>query len=211
MEDSHPTLRYFTGLFIIVLVAVLIWLFFYSGVFTSQKILKQTESTDVPVSQTTTEGPLVVLDTNFGEIIIRLAPEAAPQTAANFAKLVSQKFFDGLTFHRIIPGFVIQGGDPKGDGTGGPGYTVPAEIELTHKKGAVAMARLPDEVNPERVSSGSQFYIALQDLPMLDGQYTVFGEITEGFDVIEKIAQAQTGAMDKPLEEVIIKKAYIVN
>jgi len=152
---------------------------------------------------------LVILETSFGNIKIKLDYNSASKTSANFEKLVKEKFYDGLTFHRIIPGFVIQGGDPKGDGTGGPGYTVPAEIKLLHKQGSVAMARLADQVNPNRESSGSQFYIALQDLPGLDGQYTVFGEVTKGFDVIDKIVQVKTGANDKPVEPVVIKQAYL--
>jgi peptidyl-prolyl cis-trans isomerase B (cyclophilin B) len=132
---------------------------------------------------------LIVLETSLGNIKIKLDYDAAPKTSANFEKLVKEKFYDNLTFHRIVPGFVIQGGDPKGDGTGGPGYTVPAEIKLLHKRGSIAMARTGDEVNPNRESSGSQFYIALQDLPQLDGQYTVFGSVVEGMDVVDKIAK----------------------
>jgi len=102
--------------------------------------------------------------------------------------LTREGFYDGLTFHRVEPNFVIQGGDPLGSGSGGPGYTTPAEIGLLHIQGAVAMARRPDNVNPERRSSGSQFYITLKPTPFLDGQYSVFGKIIEGFDVVQKIA-----------------------
>jgi len=153
---------------------------------------------------------MVILETNFGNIKIKLDYDSAPKTSANFEKLVKEKFYDGLTFHRIIPGFVIQGGDSKGDGTGGTGYTVPAEIKLLHKQGSVAMARLPDQINPNRESSESQFYIVLKDLPQLDGQYTVFGQVIEGLDVVDKIAQVKTGTNDKPLEPVVIKQAYII-
>lgn len=133
-----------------------------------------------------------VIVTARGSIELELNGKVAPKTVANFVKLAREKFYDGLTFHRVEPGFVIQGGDPlsrtlpAGDpklGTGGPGYTVPAEISLTHKKGAIAMARTSDQVNPKRDSSGSQFYIALDALPMLDGAYTVFGYVTKGMDV----------------------------
>jgi peptidyl-prolyl cis-trans isomerase B (cyclophilin B) len=96
-------------------------------------------------------------------------------------------FYDGLTFHRVEPGFVVQGGDPDGNGTGGPGYTVPGEIGQKHIKGALAWARTGDEVNPERRSSGSQFYITLEATPFLDEGYTVFGQTTEGMEVVGQI------------------------
>lgn len=156
----------------------------------------------------TAESDEVVLETTLGNITVHLHDEDAPKTAANFKKLVREKFYDGLTFHRVIAGFVIQGGDPAGNGTGGPGYTVPAEIKLLHKRGSIAMARTPDAVNPERASSGSQFYIALADLSQLDGQYTVFGEVEEGMDVVDKIGAVKTDGNDKPLQQAIIKKAY---
>lgn len=126
--------------------------------------------------------------TEKGEIVVELDPGAAPETVNNFVFLARQGFYDELTFHRVEPGFVIQGGDPLGSGTGGPGYTVPGEIQLGHVRGAVAMARRADQVNPERASSGSQFYITLDETPHLDGAYTVFGEVAAGMDVVESIA-----------------------
>ena len=138
--------------------------------------------------------PRVVLETVCGDIVVELDPEDAPQTVANFTRLVKQGFYDSLTFHRVVPGFVIQGGDPNSrddnpfnDGDGGPGYTVPAEIKAKHVKGAVAAARKSDQVNPERASSGSQFYIALRDLAQLDGAYTVFGQVVSGWAAIDSI------------------------
>jgi cyclophilin family peptidyl-prolyl cis-trans isomerase len=138
--------------------------------------------------------PRVVLETACGNIVIELHPEDAPQTVANFTKLVKQGFYDSLTFHRVAPGFVIQGGDPNSrdenpfnDGQGGPGYTVAAEIKGKHVRGAVAMARKGDDVNPERASNGSQFYIALRDLPQLDGAYTVFGQVVSGWAAVDSI------------------------
>jgi cyclophilin family peptidyl-prolyl cis-trans isomerase len=125
--------------------------------------------------------------TGKGNIVVALNPQAAPQTVNNFVFLARSGFYDGLTFHRVEPGFVIQGGDPLGTGSGGPGYTLPAEIGLTHVEGAIAMARLPDSANPERNSSGSQFYITLAPTPFLDGAYTVFGQVTEGMDVVKAI------------------------
>ena len=128
------------------------------------------------------------ISTAKGDIVVQLDAGAAPLTVNNFTFLAEQGFYDGLTFHRVEPGFVIQGGDPLGTGTGGPGYTVPAEIELTHVEGAIAMARQGDEVNPTRASSGSQFYITLAPTPQLDGAYTVFGQVIAGLDVVKSIA-----------------------
>ncbi len=131
---------------------------------------------------------VATIKTAKGNIVVELYPKDAPQTVNNFVFLARDGFYDNLTFHRVEPGFVIQGGDPKGTGTGGPGYTIPAEIKGKHTKGAIAMARLPDNVNPKRDSSGSQFYITLDATPFLDGQYTAFGQVTQGMDVVNKIA-----------------------
>lgn len=130
--------------------------------------------------------PVAVLKTNKGKIVIELYPESAPKTVENFKKLISEKFYDGLTFHRYVEDFVIQGGDPKGDGTGGPGYTIPDEFnnpkQHPHLKGTVAMART-EEPN----SAGSQFYICLDKQPHLDGKYTTFGRVIEGMDVVMRL------------------------
>jgi cyclophilin family peptidyl-prolyl cis-trans isomerase len=125
--------------------------------------------------------------TSKGNIVAELYTDT-PESVNNFVTLAQNGFYDGLTFHRVEPGFVIQGGDPKGDGGGSPGYTIPAEINHNHSKGALAWARTSDEVNPERRSSGSQFYITLDETPHLDGAYSVFGQVIEGMDVAEKIA-----------------------
>ena len=124
-----------------------------------------------------------------GEIVIKFYPKDAPKTVANFIKLVKKGFYNGLTFHRVEPGFVVQGGDPNGNGSGGPGYTIPGEFTengvnntQTHVKGAVAMARTPD---PN--SAGSQFYICLGPAPFLDGKYAVFGQVVEGMEYVEQI------------------------
>ena len=111
----------------------------------------------------------------------------APLSVTNFKYLADGGFYNGLTFHRVVPDFVVQGGDPAGTGAGGPGYTIPAEIKRPHLKGALAWARLGDDVNPEKASSGSQFYITLAATPFLDGNYTVFGQTIKGMDVVEKI------------------------
>ena len=127
------------------------------------------------------------ISTRKGDIVAMLFADKAPMTVNNFVFLARDGFYDGLIFHRVEPGFVIQGGDPLGTGAGGPGYTVPAEIGLPHTEGALAMARQSDAVNPERASSGSQFYITLAPTPQLDGAYTVFGQVIEGMDVVLSI------------------------
>jgi cyclophilin family peptidyl-prolyl cis-trans isomerase len=131
---------------------------------------------------------VATISTTKGDIVVQLDASAAPQTVNNFVFLSREGFYDGLTFHRVEPRFVIQGGDPLGNGTGGPGYTVPAEIQLSHVEGAIAMALKGDQVNPTRASSGSQFYITLAPTPFLDGGYTAFGRVTEGMDVVKSIA-----------------------
>jgi peptidyl-prolyl cis-trans isomerase B (cyclophilin B) len=127
------------------------------------------------------------IQTNKGNIVVSLDATSAPEHVNNFIFLSNQGFYDGLTFHRVEPGFVVQGGDPEGTGQSGPGYSVPGEFNLTHGQGALAMARLPDQINPNRESSGSQFYITLAPTPFLDGQYSVFGQVEEGMDVVQAI------------------------
>lgn len=131
---------------------------------------------------------IATIKTSKGDIIVELDALAAPQHVNNFVYLARQGFYDGLTFHRVVPNFVIQGGDPLGTGTGGPGYRLPAEIGLPHHQGVIAMARQGDAVNPQKMSSGSQFYITLTPQPGLDQQgYSVFGRVIQGFDVVQKI------------------------
>ena len=159
------------------------------------------------------EEEIITLTTSEGVIVIKLDAVAAPKHAENFKKLVQDGFYDGTTFHRVIPGFMIQGGDPLSKdqakraehGTGGPGYTIPAEIGKKHKRGSVAAARQGDQVNPKRESSGSQFYICVVDTTFLDGQYTVFGEVIEGMDVADKIVAKPRDARDNPKEPVTVK------
>jgi cyclophilin family peptidyl-prolyl cis-trans isomerase len=131
--------------------------------------------------------PIAVIETAKGVIKIKLYPEEAPKTVDNFVKLANKGFYNGLTFHRVEPGFVIQGGDPKGDGTGGPGYSIPDEknTKLKHNRGAVAMAK-----SSAPNSAGSQFYIVInKPAPQLDGGYTVFGQVISGQNVAEKIVK----------------------
>src|SRR3990172_1174455 len=161
------------------------------------------------------ESDIVVLKTSMGEIEIELYSKDAPKHAANFKKLVSEKFYDGTTFHRVITGFMIQGGDPNSkdadksnDGQGGSGYTIPAEIKMKHEKGSVAAARLGDQANPKRESSGSQFYIVTGEASHLDGQYTVFGKVIKGMDIALKIEKVEKDGADNPVKKVTIEKAY---
>lgn len=175
----------------------------------------QKEDSTMNDNQTVPDSAVVDIETSEGNIEVTLDGKAAPQTVGNFLKLAREGFYEGLKFHRIVDGFMIQGGDPKGDGTGGPGYTIPAEIGLKHTNGAIAMARLGDQVNPNRESSGSQFYITLGAQTFLDGQYTVFGYVTAGQDVVDKIGKtpvepnAFSGEVSVPLKDVIINKVTI--
>jgi cyclophilin family peptidyl-prolyl cis-trans isomerase len=192
---------------------------------------------------------LVIISTDYGDMLVKLF-DATPQHRDNFLKLSEQGFFDGLLFHRVIEGFMIQGGDPNSKdapenamlGSGGPGYTIPAEFvdTILHVKGALAAARTGDNVNPEKRSSGSQFYIVqgrkvteemldateaqkgkrynrntrelylnLGGTPFLDHEYTVFGQVIEGLDVVDKIAAVKTGRSDRPEENVSFKVTVI--
>lgn len=140
-----------------------------------------------------------------------LYPDIAPKTVENFEKLVNDGFYDGLIFHRVIPGFMIQGGCPKGDGTGGPGWEIEGEFtlngfknDLKHTKGVLSMARtmMPN-------SAGSQFFIMVEDAPHLDGQYAAFGKITEGLEVADAIVKTSRDMRDKPKKPQIMKKVTI--
>ena len=149
-----------------------------------------------------------VLQTKFGEITLKFFPEVAPKHVNSFIELASSGFYDGTTFHRVVPGFVIQGGDPNSKsedrskhGTGGPGYNIEAEFSnLPHKRGTLSMARA---AHPD--SAGSQFFICVADAAFLDGQYTVFGEVTEGMDVVDEIVAQPRDSRDNPNERVEMK------
>ncbi len=141
------------------------------------------------------EGNHISIETENGKILIELYPDSAPNTVANFKALVANTYYDGLEFHRVIPGFMAQGGCPDGNGMGGPGYQVKAEFnERKHERGTVAMARSQD---PD--SAGSQFYICFGPQPHLDGQYTIFGQVTEGMEIVDQIKQ----------EDVMIKVSVL--
>ena len=159
-----------------------------------------------------TEGIMVILKIkDKGEIRIELDPSAAPITVANFLELVGSGFYDGLIFHRVIAGFMIQGGDPKGNGTGGSGRNIKGEFAangvdnpIRHKRGVISMARA---MNPD--SASSQFFIMHRDADYLDGNYAAFGHVVEGMDVVDAIAGVMTNRNDRPLDDVVIEKAWI--
>lgn len=153
----------------------------------------------------------IVIDTNTGEIKAELYPDVAPVTVKNFVDLIKKGFYNGLTFHRVIEGFMIQGGCPKGNGTGGPGYCIKGEFrangvknDLKHERGVLSMARAMD---PD--SAGSQFFIMHETSPHLDGQYAAFGKVTDGMNVVDKIATVRTDFNDRPLEKVVINEMRV--
>ena len=152
----------------------------------------------------------------FQQVVIGLYDDAAPQTVANFKELCRKRFYNGMRFHRAFPSTLVQTGDPKSrhgvadqSGTGGPGYTIPAELGRNHVRGTVAMSRLADLVNPSKASNGSQFYVCLTPMPKLNGKYTVFGEVLEGLDVLDFISNQPTDSNDFPLAKIVIKSITI--
>ena len=155
---------------------------------------------------------MVVIEVkNMGTIKVELDEQAAPLTVQNFVELVEEGFYNGLTFHRVIAGFMIQGGCPLGNGTGGPGHTIKGEFEangwenpIKHVRGVISMARAFD---PD--SAGSQFFIMHEDAPHLDGQYAAFGKVIEGMEVVDEIANSLTDYSDRPYQDVIMEKVYI--
>ena len=155
--------------------------------------------------------PIVTFETNQGTIKAELCPDVAPNTVNNFISLVKRGFYDGLIFHRVIPGFMIQGGDPQGTGMGGPGYSIKGEFimnnfnnELLHKRGVLSMAR---SQSPN--SAGSQFFIMVDDAPHLNAQYASFGQVIEGMEAVDKIVAAQRDYNDRPLENQIMEKVTV--
>lgn len=158
------------------------------------------------------QNPIVTITMDDdSQIILELYPETAPESVKNFVSLVNKGFYNGLTFHRIIPGFMIQGGDPEGTGMGGPGYSIKGEFAqngfknpLKHTRGVLSMARsmMPD-------SAGSQFFIMHEDAPHLDGGYAAFGKVIEGIEVVDYIARTGTDFSDRPLEPVVMKTVTV--
>lgn len=158
------------------------------------------------------KNPLVTIEMQNGDIMkLDLYPEVAPNTVNNFISLINKNFYDGIKFHRVIRGFMIQGGDPEGTGMGGPGYSIKGEFtynhfenNMKHTAGVISMAR---SQNPD--SAGSQFFIMHKDSPHLDDSYTAFGKITEGMDVVNRIAETKANPSDAPLEDQIMKKVTV--
>ena len=158
------------------------------------------------------KNPIVTITMENGGVIkAELYPEIAPNTVNNFIDLINRGFYDGLIFHRVIPGLMIQGGDPEGNGMGGPGYSIKGEFsrngfknELKHTKGVLSMARTMDPS-----SAGSQFFIMVEDAPHLDGQYASFGKVIEGMEVADEIVNAKTDYSDRPYEDQVIKSMTV--
>ena len=157
--------------------------------------------------------PIVTFEMENGDrFYVELYPDVAPNTVNNFISLVNKGFYNGLTFHRVISGFMIQGGDPKGNGTGGPGYTIRGEFlkngfktnNLRHTRGVISMAR---SMTPN--SAGSQFFIMHADAPHLDGQYAAFGKVIEGMEAVDRIAEVNVDYNDKPLSDVVIERVTV--
>ncbi|MBR2949116.1 MAG: peptidylprolyl isomerase [Lachnospiraceae bacterium] len=158
------------------------------------------------------QNPIVTITMENGDVMkAELYPEIAPESVNNFISLINKKFYDGIIFHRVIKGFMIQGGDPEGTGMGGPGYCIKGEFasngfknDLKHTAGVLSMARtmIPD-------SAGSQFFLMHKDAPHLDGQYAAFGKVTEGMDVVNKIAETRTNWSDRPVQEQKIKSMTV--
>jgi peptidyl-prolyl cis-trans isomerase B (cyclophilin B) len=170
--------------------------------------------------------PVAVFDVQWGKgkqrqsrsFAIAFFDASAPQTAANFRKLVKDGFYVKTTLHRVFPNYLVQGGDPLSKrkdrtviGTGGPGYTLRAEIRRKHTRGAVAMGRLPDNINPTRQSNGSQFYVCLQPIASQDGKDTVFGEVISGLDALDEISRLPADSNANPIDRIQVRRTYIVD
>ena len=179
----------------------------------------------VPVATCLAE-PVAVFDVHWGRkksrqvrsFAIAVDHAAAPQTAANFMHLVQDGFYRKTTFHRVFPGYLVQGGDPitkhkdrSAMGTGGPGYTLRAEIRLRHLRGAVAMTRLPDNINLIRQSNGSQFYVCLQSIPGQDGKDTVFGHVISGLEALDEISRMPADSNANPDERFEVDRTYLID
>lgn len=171
---------------------------------------KAEETTDY--SSAVKEKPIVTITMeNDEKIVLELDPSAAPNTVANFISLAEEGFYDGLTFHRVIPGFMIQGGDPAGNGSGGPGYSIEGEFSangfennMKHERGVISMARTQD---PN--SAGSQFFIMVAEAPHLDGEYAAFGKVIEGMETVDAIVSVERDSSDKPIKEQKMKKVEV--
>lgn len=163
-------------------------------------------------SEEVEENPIVTITMDNDEkIVLELDPSVAPNTVANFISLIEEGYYDGLIFHRVIPGFMIQGGDPSGNGSGGPGYSIDGEFtsngfknNLKHERGVISMAR-----TGEPNSAGSQFFIMAEDTSQLDEEYAAFGKVIEGMEIVDAIVATETDSSDKPLEDQKMKKVEV--
>jgi cyclophilin family peptidyl-prolyl cis-trans isomerase len=176
-----------------------------------------------PFLHAQTLGPEVAIVTikvgkerDLRQVVIGFYDGAAPLHVQNFKDLIARRYYNGMRFHRAFPGSLLQTGDPDSrygptdrTGTGGPGYTVPAEIRLPVKKGAIAMSRIEGDINPAKVSNGSQFFISLKDQPKLNGKYTVFGRVLDGIDALDEISRKSTDPNNFPLEKIVIKRIVL--
>ncbi|RUS58314.1 peptidylprolyl isomerase [Kurthia sp. 3B1D] len=177
---------------------------------TSETMKEQVSNADY--AEKVKENPIVTITmANDEKVVLELYPKVAPNTVANFISLAKEGKYDGLIFHRVIPGFMIQGGDPSGDGTGGPGYTIDGEFsnndftnDLKHERGVISMARSGD---PN--SAGSQFFIMVKASANLDGDYAAFGKVTKGMDVVDTIVNAPRDKADKPNSDQVMKKVEV--
>ena len=174
---------------------------------TAEKTEPVKADTPLPPADPNKKNSLAVFETSMGIFKVELFEDKAPRTAQNFISLVNKGFYNGLIFHRVIDGFMIQGGDPKGNGTGGPGCVIPDEFhkDLKHTgAGILSMA------NAGPNTGGSQFFITLDATPWLDGKHAIFGKVVEGLDVVKAIGKVKTGAQDRPQTDVVMKKITIV-
>ncbi len=194
----------------VILVSLLVLMITVVGC-TSKDKGETTEAPEIPevnLEDVKKEKPIVTIEMDNGDkIVAELYPNIAPNTVNNFISLINKGFYDGLNFHRVIPGFMIQGGDPDGNGTGGPGYGIKGEFEangvkndIKHDRGVLSMAR---SKNPD--SAGSQFFIMAADSPHLDGEYAGFGKVIEGMEAVDRIVSSERDGSDKPLEPQTIK------
>ncbi len=207
---------------IAVLISILsVVLCFSSCADNNDEVTVNTDTTDIDYTDklTNPENPVATIKMKDGGVIVaELFYDNAPNTVLNFISLANKGFYDGLIFHRVVPGFVIQGGDPNGNGTGGPGYAIFGEFpnndfdnELKHGKGYLSMARKGSYTDPASAynTAGSQFFIAVAECPSLDGDYAVFGYCFEGMDVVDEIVKVKTDNNDKPLEDVVIESIRV--
>lgn len=180
----------------------------------AEEATEQSEREDAPekTKYSNEDNPVVTIEMeNGGEIIVELYPEVAPNTVNNFIALVEDNFYDGLIFHRVIPGFMIQGGDPEGTGMGGPGYSIKGEFsangfdnDLAHERGVISMSRATD---PN--SAGSQFFIMTDDAEHLDGEYAAFGKVLEGMHFVDEIVHEERDANDRPVKDQVMKQVTV--